>query len=119
MGFAGTPDIDIYLGFANVYLTIASNMGLLGLLFFLVTMAAIFIYGWQARPALRNAGNGLYAIWLGLTAGLIGALANGVFDHYFFNLEFQHAVTIFWTFVGLSLATIRMATETPKKPLET
>jgi O-antigen ligase len=116
VGFAGTPDIDIYLGVANVYLTIASNMGLLGLLAFLVTMAAIFVYSWGARPHLISAGNGLYAIWLGLTAGLIGALANGVFDHYFFNLEFQHAVTIFWTFVGLSLATIRIATEMAENP---
>jgi O-antigen ligase len=119
VGFAGTPDIDIYLGVANVYLTIASNMGLLGLFSFLATMAAIFVYGWGARQSLRNAGSGLYAIWLGLTAGLIGALANGVFDHYFFNLEFQHAVTIFWTFVGLSLTTIRIAVETAEKPVET
>jgi O-antigen ligase len=116
VGFAGTPDIDIYLGVANVYLTIASNMGLLGLLSFLATMAAVFVYGWGARPHLIGAGNGLYSIWLGLTAGLVGALANGIFDHYFFNLEFQHAVTIFWTFVGLSLATIRIAAEIAEDP---
>ena len=34
VGFAGAPDIDLYLGVANVYLTIAQVMGLLGLLVF-------------------------------------------------------------------------------------
>jgi hypothetical protein len=29
----------------------------------------------------------------------------GILDHYFFNLEFHHAITIFWIFVGLALAT--------------
>ena len=107
VGFAGTPDIDIYLGVANVYLTIASNMGLLGLGAFLILMVAVFLYAWRARPHLSELA-GFYPIWLGLLAGLVGALVNGIFDHYFFNLEFQHAVTIFWTFVGLTLATTRI-----------
>lgn len=34
VGFAGTPDIDIYLGVANVYFTIAEVMGLVGLFAF-------------------------------------------------------------------------------------
>ena len=29
VGFAGSPDIDLYLGVANVYLSIGQQMGLL------------------------------------------------------------------------------------------
>jgi hypothetical protein len=108
VGFAGTPDIDIYLGVASVYFTIASNMGLLGLLGFFAVMTAVFVYAWSARAAVR-ATPGLDAIWLGIQAGLIGALANGVLDHYFFNLEFMAAATIFWIYVGLMLATTRIS----------
>jgi hypothetical protein len=34
----------------------------------------------------------------------LGGLAVGVFDHYLFNIEFHHAVTIFWMLVGLAMA---------------
>jgi O-antigen ligase len=108
VGFIGTPDIDIYLGVASVYFTIAENMGLLGLGAFIVLMGWTFGYAWQARRHLDDH-PGLRAIWLGLLAGLIGALANGFLDHYFFNLEFHHAITIFWIYVGLTLAATRIA----------
>ncbi len=110
VGFSGTPDIDIYLGVANVYLTIASNMGLLGLSVFLLTMAGVFLYGWGARHRSK-AVPGLYPIWLGSLAALAGVLANGVFDHYYFNLEFHHIVTLFWIYVGIALAASRMGYE--------
>ncbi len=112
VGFSGAPDIDVYLGVANVYLTIAENMGLLGLAAFVILTGAIFAYAWRARPFL-NRYPGMAAIWLGLLAGLIGALVGGVFDHYFFNLEFHHAITIYWTFIGLVLATARLAQQDP------
>ncbi len=110
VGFSGAPDIDIYLGVANVYLTIAENMGLLGLSAFLVLISALFFYAWQARlqPSTTP---GLRPIWLGLFAGLIGALTGGFLDHYFFNLEFQHAIAIFWIFTGLLLSATRLALE--------
>lgn len=108
VGFTGTPDVDLYLGVSNVYLTIASNMGLLGLGAFLLLMGAVFAYAWQAYPH-SAAIPGLQAILLGSVAGLIGALANGIFDHYFFNLEFHPAITILWTFIGLTLAASRIA----------
>ncbi len=119
VGFSGTPDIDIYLGVANVYLTIASNMGLVGLGAFLVLMAAIFIYGWQA---LRHVGLApeMRPLLIGLLAGLVGALANGIFDHYFFNLGFHPAITILWTFIGVTLAACRVTlaeAQVPRRPL--
>lgn len=108
VGFTGAPDIDIYLGVSSVYLLIAENMGLLGLAAFLVLMAAVIVYGLSARHAAEQI-PGLAAIWLGLLAALISALVNGIGDHYFFNLEFQHAVLIFWICVGMSLAATRIA----------
>lgn len=108
VGFTGTPDIDIYLGVASVYFTIAQNMGLLGLSAFLLLMIRVFGYSWQTRNKLR-ADTSLYPIWLGTLAAMAGVLVNGIFDHYFFNLEFSFAVTIFWTFVGLLLAISKTA----------
>jgi O-antigen ligase len=107
-GFLGAPDIDIYLGVSSVYLLIAENMGLLGLISFVLLMIGVLAYAWQARPYL-DATPELNPIWLGLIAALVGALVNGVVDHYFFNLEFHHAIMIFWIFVGMTIATARVA----------
>ncbi len=108
VGFGGAPDVDIYLGVANVYLTIASSMGLLGLAAFLGLMAAVLLYAFGARRFVDHV-PGLRAILLGLVAALLGALANGMFDHYFFNIGFHPAVTILWTFVGLTLGAANIA----------
>jgi O-antigen ligase len=115
VGFAGTPDIDIYLGVACVYLTIAESMGLVGLAAFLVLMGGVFAYAASARRAVDQT-PGLRAIWLGLLAGLVGALTGGVVDHYFFNIDFHHAITIFWMFVGLTLAATRLALQAKTTP---
>ncbi len=107
VGFAGTPDVDIYLGVASVYFTIAQLMGLVGLLAFFVVIATVFIYAFRNRAAARlNERHD--AVWLGLHAALIGGLVAGVFDHYLFNLEFHHAVTVFWMFIGLATASTRL-----------
>lgn len=107
VGFAGTPDIDIYLGVANVYLTIAQVMGLVGLLTFLSVIGVVFGYAFLHRKTFKNQPR-LDAIWLGLHAALIGGLVAGFFDHYLFNLEFHHAVTAFWLLVGLAVASTRL-----------
>ncbi len=110
VGFAGTPDIDIYLGVANVYLTIASNMGILGLTAFLLLTIGIFIYAAINRKKIYQNAR-LFTIWLGAHAAIAGVLANGIFDLYYFNLEFHHIVTFFWIFVGLSVASTRLGLE--------
>jgi hypothetical protein len=46
----------------------------------------------------------LEPLWWGLHASIIGALVSGVFDHYIFNLDFHHSVTLFWLTVGLATA---------------
>lgn len=108
VGFAGTPENDIYLGVSNAYLLIASTMGLIGLTAFGVVVLTVFGWAFARRRAVyRN--EALTAIWLGLLAGLMAALTVGVFDHYFFNLAFQAAGTLFWMFVGLSLSATRLS----------
>jgi O-antigen ligase len=108
VGFAGSPDIDLYLGVASIYLTIGQQMGLLGLGVFVLLIGTVFGYAWRHRRRLRQA----YArdsVWLGLHGALLGGLAAGVFDHYLFNIDFHHAVTVFWLFVGLATASTRLA----------
>ncbi len=110
VGFAGSPDIDIYLGVANVYLTIAQQMGLLGLISFLLLMLTVLAYAFFNRHHFRRHAH-LDAIWLGLHAALIGGLVAGLFDHYLFNINFHHAVTLFWLIVGMATAATRLGTQ--------
>lgn len=102
VGFAGSPDIDTYIGVANVYLLIAQHMGLIGLTSFLIVVIVLLARFWRTRELAL--GTDLEPLWWGLHAGIIGALVGGIFDHYFFNLDFHHSVTLFWLIVGLATA---------------
>lgn len=107
VGFAGSPDLDVYLGVANVYLTIGGQMGVLGLLGFFAVVGTVFGYAFIHRDAFRGNAR-MDSLWLGLHAALVGGLVAGVFDHYLFNVDFHHAVTIFWMLVGLAVAATRL-----------
>ena len=107
VGFAGSPDIDLYLGVANVYLSIAQQMGLIGLLAFLAIIATTFGYAFLNREHFKHNAT-TDPIWLGLHAAVIAGLAAGLFDHYLFNTEFHHTVTAFWLFLGLAVAATRL-----------
>ena len=48
-------------------------------------------------------------MWLGLHAAVIGGLVAGIFDHYLFNIDFHHAVALFWLVLGLAVAATRGA----------
>ena len=148
VGFAGAPDVDVYLAVASVYFTIAGRMGLLGLVAFLGVVGTVFGYAFRhrhvfvrsralqrghekeeravrSRALQRGLGEedrakALYyepdherrdAVWLGLHAALVGALVAGVFDHYLFNMDFHHAVTIFWMVLGLAVGSTRLGVE--------
>ena len=100
IGFAGVPDIDLYIGVSSVYLLMAEEMGLIGLSVFALVMLLFFASGWLAFR--RSAGED--PILLGALAGVLGALVGGLFDHYFFNLDFPHSVTLFWLFVGIAMS---------------
>lgn len=105
VGFAGTPDRDIYLGVSSTYLKIANSTGITGVALFSLILLETLRYGLAQRRLLRQ--TGLEALWLGFAAAVFGVAINGVVDHYYFNLEF-HAVSLaFWLMVGLALATAR------------
>lgn len=106
VGFGASPSVDTYLGVSNVYLLIAEEMGLLGLAAFFGVMWAFFAY---AVPRLNHiADQTLAGILLGLTAALVGAMVAGVLDHYFFNLQFPHTVTLFWLVMGLAVVIVQI-----------
>lgn len=107
VGFASAPDLDLYLGVSNVYLLIAEEMGLVGLAAFLALVGILFALAWRVRR-LALADARLEPVWLGLHAALAGALVGGLFDHYFFNLDFHHAITFFWLVFGLAAAASRL-----------
>ena len=47
-------------------------------------------------------------LW-GYQAAMAGALISGIFDHFFFNINFTHLVTLFWLVMGLGVAAARLA----------
>jgi O-antigen ligase len=128
VGFSGSPDIDTYIGVSMVYLLIAEQMGLVGLASFLIVMGVFFARFWRTRglaaaydslePELAEAGStehsevpALEPLWWGLHAGVMGALVGGIADHYFFNPDFHHSVTLFWLVVGLATAATEIVRE--------
>jgi hypothetical protein len=110
VGFTGAPDIDTYLKVANLYLMMASEMGLVGLTTFLIVIAALFVSAWRVRKRAADRPE-IEPIWWGFHTALFGALVGGVFDHYFFNLDFHHSVTLFWLYVGLAAVSTRLVKE--------
>ncbi len=107
VGFAGAPDIDLYVAVANMYLLIAAQMGLVGLASFLLIIGLILVRFWKRRGNAATAPE-LASFWYGYHAALIGGLVGGVFDHYFFSLDFHHSVTIFWMFIALATVTTEL-----------
>lgn len=108
VGFAGAPDIDIYTAVASVYLTIAEQMGLIGLAVFLVIAAMLLVRFWRWRKVAETSPE-LEPLWYGLHAAIIGGLLAGLSDRYFFSLDFHHSVTLFWLIVGLATAAVQIA----------
>jgi hypothetical protein len=110
VGFTGTPGINLYTDVASMYLIMGNQIGLVGVGIFGLTMLVLFIYGLGAwRTARQNVD--LDSIHLGLHAALLAALVDAVADHFFFRLDFQASVTLFWLVVALALATSRLARE--------
>jgi len=111
VGFSGTPEIDLYLGVANTYLTIASHAGFVGLAAYLIMIGSAFGYGAYHYRTIRGDPD-LDDVWLGLTAAMVGMLVGGVFDHFYFNIDQFHAtMTVVWIIMGLMLAATRLAAE--------
>jgi O-antigen ligase len=112
VGFGGTPSIDIYIGVSCVYLLIAEEMGLIGLGAFLLIMGVFFAYVWLSWRRLEAYSQG-EALLLGLSVALFGAMVGGIVDHYFFNLDFPHSVSLFWLYAGLAVVAAKIAADLP------
>jgi len=114
VGFAGSPDIDTYIGVSSVYLLMAEEMGLVGVAVFLIIMGNFFGTLWIGwRRAVT--GSELESILLGLATAVAGILVGGIFDHYFFNLNFPHSVSLFWLYVGMGMVAARLITAESNK----
>jgi hypothetical protein len=106
VGFVGTPDIDLYLAVASIYLALLSKMGVVGLLTFLLVMASFFVYlfrAWRVLPP--NAP--LEPFLLGYGSAVLGSLGSGVLDHTL--LTYPHAVALFWLVLGLGAVAARLS----------
>lgn len=105
IGFGQAPEIDLVAGVSSIYLAIAQRTGLVGLAAFLGIVSWFFIRSWNALRAAIHAGDEERAAWLvSLQAALAAALAVGLLDHYFFNIEFSHMSALLWGTVGLAVA---------------
>lgn len=106
VGFAGSPDADLYVGVSNVYLLMGEIMGVTGVLAFLAVVTTYLSHLWRAWR--RTRGQWQEALLLGLGAALIGGLVGGIFDHYLFNLVYPHMGVLLWTYLGLGMAVARL-----------
>ncbi|MEA3308514.1 MAG: O-antigen ligase family protein [Chloroflexota bacterium] len=110
VGFGGTPDIDTYLGVASIYLLIAEQTGLLGLASFLLIVGSL-LYRFGKHWYRKNfPPPELEPFWYGYHSAVVGGLVGGIFDHYFFSLDFHHSVTIFWLILALATVTTQLFT---------
>ena len=117
IGFTGTPTNDVYTDAANMYLNMANQIGITGVLFYLFAMASVFWYGWQAWRYAKN-DEELDSIHLGYHIALLVALVNSIADLYYFRLDFQSSITWFWIIVALAIASSCLVLERAKSTVE-
>ncbi|MFC1465619.1 MAG: O-antigen ligase family protein [Candidatus Brachytrichaceae bacterium NZ_4S206] len=103
VGFVGTPDVDLYIGVSSMYLLVAQQMGLLGLAAFAIVLIALFAGAIRAWPAIARDSRAA-AVFLGAHGAVLGALFSGIFDHYFFNIDFHNSVMLFWMMIALAVS---------------
>lgn len=104
VGFGGAPELGLVTGVSSIYLAMGQRIGLVGLSLFIGIMAAFFVL---TLRALRRIDEERAAMLLGVQAGVIAALAVGLLDHYYFNIEFSHMVALLWGVAGLGMVLIR------------
>lgn len=110
VGFAGTPDIDTYLGVSSVYLIVAEKMGLIGLTAFLSVLVTFVIRFLRTFPLCSRDWE-LDPLLLGTCVAVSGAMVAGLVDHYLFNLDFPHASALLWLMLGLGTVSIELVRE--------
>lgn len=114
VGFSGTPNITLYTDVANMYLMMGNQIGITGIIIYLITMAGIFYYGFRAWQFAKKDPE-LDSIHLGYHAALLVALVNSVADLYYFRIDFQSSITWFWLVVALCLSSSRLLLQTAQE----
>src|SRR5699024_4528830 len=99
VGFGDAPSIELQAGVSSIYLAIAQQTGFLGLLAYLGAVGAVVLAGltWWRRNRETASGD----LMLTLLGVMAGALIIGIFDHYFFNIQYPHMAALFWIVAGL------------------
>jgi len=110
IGFTGTPTANLYTDVANMYLIMTNQIGITGVILFLIAMGGVFLYGWRAWLYARHDVE-WDSIILGYHVALLTALINAFVDLYYFRLDFQSSITWFWLTVSLALASSRLVLE--------
>ncbi len=110
VGFTGTPRIGLYTDVASMYLIMGNQIGLVGVALYIITMSAVLLYGFHAWQVAKHDAD-LDSIHLGYHTALVAALVNAIGDLYYFRLDFQASITLFWLTVALALASSRLALE--------
>ncbi len=118
VGFTGTPQIDLYIGVSSLYLLMAEEMGLVGVVIFLIAMA-LFVNALVHALRYPQQHPQLEAILLGVLGAIIGLLAAGILDHYLFNLTYPHMTSLFWILIGIGMVTVRMTADYQDAPATT
>jgi len=104
VGFVGTPDVDLYIGVSSMYLLIAQQMGVVGLTMFMITIGAVLLGAVRTWPAVSRTSPERAAFFLGAHGALVGALFSGIFDHYFFNIDFHNSVMLLCLLIGMAVS---------------
>lgn len=105
VGFGDAPSIELQTGVSSIYLTIGQQSGFLGLFAFLLAIGSAGMAGliWWRRSPFGVESD----LMLTLLAALGSVIVIGVFDHYFFNIEFPHMAALLWVVIGLILGVAR------------
>jgi O-antigen ligase len=87
-----------------MYLLIAQQMGVVGLTMFMITIGAVLLGAVRTWPAVSRTSPERAAFFLGAHGALVGALFSGIFDHYFFNIDFHNSVMLLCLLIGMAVS---------------
>ncbi|MCX6021234.1 MAG: hypothetical protein NTZ05_05825, partial [Chloroflexi bacterium] len=86
---------------------------LIGLGGFLTSMWLLLREAFTRRFAIRDPA--VRSLQFGAIGSLAGAMAAGIFDHFFFNMQFPHTVALFWLLAGLTAAATEIGAPTERQ----
>ena len=102
VGYGSAPTVDLYLGVSSIYLLIAEQTGLVGLAIFLILIGIVL--GHAVRPAWNSSHTEGRVLLIGWCGAMAVALTTGILDHHFANIRFTPMLALWWTLVGLVVA---------------